>query len=72
MNDKLYEILLKLPKKNLINLMWEALDNMQEYNGRSRTQCIVMAAGGTVDEEGKCSIGSSEEVRKNTNDMGPF
>lgn len=45
MDDKLYEILLKLPKENLINLMYNALDEMQSYNGRSINHCICTAMG---------------------------
>jgi hypothetical protein len=45
MDDKLYELLLKLPKKNLINLMCNALDEMKIYNGRSINDCICTALG---------------------------
>jgi len=45
MTDALYEKLTKLPRKNLIALMWEALDYMQEWNGRTRTHCICKALG---------------------------
>lgn len=50
MNDKLYDLLLKLPKKNLLNLLWLALDVMQSYNGQSRTKAIVTAIGGEQKE----------------------
>lgn len=45
MDDKLYELLLKLPKENLINLMCMALDEMKCYNGRTVTYCICNALG---------------------------
>ncbi len=45
MNDFIYERLLKLPRKNLINLMWESLDFMQQYNGRSKLECIMLSLG---------------------------
>ena len=74
MNEKLYEILEKLPRKNLINLMWEALDYMQGFNGRSRTDCITMAMGAEVEEtkEGriKYTIKSLKQVKENTESMG--
>ena len=41
--------LLKLPKQNLVNLMLSALDEMQVYNGRSKTECIATALGATED-----------------------
>lgn len=43
MDEKLYDLLTKLPKQNIIHVMWEALDHMQAYNGRSRQACICMA-----------------------------
>lgn len=46
MNDRLYEILMKLPRKNLIHCMLEALDEMQSWNGRTKTYCITKALGG--------------------------
>ena len=52
MPDKIFDLLEKLPAENLINLMWEALDIMQSYNGRNKTECILMAAGATQDEGG--------------------
>ena len=45
MNDFIYERLLKLPRNNLINLMWESLDFMQQYNGRSKLECIMLSLG---------------------------
>lgn len=45
-----------LPKKNVINLMYNALDEMQSYNGRSITECLVLAVGGEYiydDNKGK-------------------
>lgn len=35
-----------LPKKNVINLMYTALDEMRSYNGKSITECLVLAMGG--------------------------
>jgi len=45
MDDQVYELLEKLPRRNLIHLMWEALDNMQGYNGQTRQGCILEAMG---------------------------
>lgn len=76
MPDRLYETLTKLPKKNLINLMWTALDEMQAYNGRSRTTCLMLAMGNAVEskesESGgtKYRIKSLAELKRETETMG--
>ena len=76
MNDKLYELLLKLPRKNLINLMWEALDEMQSYNGRSRFDCIMLAIEDATESEEKDNgnisykIKSLAELKRSTETMG--
>lgn len=74
MNDKLYTLLEKLPRQNLIHLMWDALDEMQAYNGRTRTTCICMAMGANekVDENGKSrySIKSIKDLKEHTKNMG--
>lgn len=71
MNDKLYEILEKLPKQNVIHIMWEALDEMQSFNGRSRQHCILTAIGakeGT--KEGKWSVPKIDKIKEYTDSMG--
>ena len=35
----------KLKKDEKIDILYEALDYMQQYNGRSRFTCIAMAMG---------------------------
>jgi hypothetical protein len=52
MNDKIFELLEKLPAENLINLMWEALDIMQSNNSRTKQDCILMAAGAKETDNG--------------------
>ena len=32
-------------KRDKVNILFEALDFMQQYNGRSKTQCIGLAMG---------------------------
>ena len=49
-SENVYQLLLKLPKKNLINVMGEALENMQTYNSRSIQECILLALGGKYNE----------------------
>lgn len=34
-----------LTKNEQINVLWSALDIMQQYNGRARWTCIFMAMG---------------------------
>ena len=76
MNERLYEILMKLPRANLINLMWAALDEMQAYNGRTRLDCVILAIGDATEckekDNGTMSykIKSLEELKRNTETMG--
>jgi len=73
MSDKLYELLLKLPKKNLVNLLWESLDEMQSYNGNTKTYCICKALGFKEKEENGRIIFEEidlSEMKKNTDTMG--
>jgi hypothetical protein len=78
MDDKLYEILTKLPRRNLIHLMWDALDEMQAYNGRSRQECIMLAVGNAAESKEHESTGeisyrikSLAELKRSTHYMGP-
>ena len=32
MSEKLYDFIMKLPKENIVNLMFMSLDEMQGYN----------------------------------------
>lgn len=32
-------------KRDKVSLLWDALDYMQQYNGRTRWQCVAMAMG---------------------------
>lgn len=51
MKDKAYslaQVLDKFEKKNKsekIGILWEALGEMQYYNGRSKLECIALAMG---------------------------
>lgn len=49
-SDNLYEDILKLPKKNILHLMLESLDYMQQYNGRTITDCIMLSIDGKLNE----------------------
>lgn len=49
-HDALYARLESLSKEDVILTMLEALDHMHAYNGRSVTECVVMALGGTVED----------------------
>ncbi len=74
MDEKLYNVLMKLPKKNIINLMWEALDAMQAYNGRTRTYCLLETLGAKCinfeDPAPKYKLPSVADMRRNTESMG--
>ena len=42
-----------LPEKKKVPILWDALDYMQQYNGRKSYQCIFMAMGYQEDDEGR-------------------
>lgn len=48
--DTLYDRLMKKKKDELIDVMLEALDEMQAYNGRTPTYCICVALGAVPEE----------------------
>lgn len=70
MDDKLYELLMKLPRKNLISVMMQALDEMQAWNGRTRLHCICIALGceEKMQNDGSQSykVPSLKEIKENT------
>lgn len=73
MDDKLYELLEQLPSRNLIHLMWAALEEMHAYNGRSRTHCICLAMGCKPDDPNqptKWMTPSLPKIIKKTEQMG--
>jgi len=75
MDDQVYELLEKLPRRNLIHLMWEALDIMKGYNGRTRQGCILEAMGSAVinNDRGTFSYKLPKTlklIKENTESMG--
>ena len=52
-SEKLYSYLLALDKERLIEVMIEALDEMQSWNGRTISHCIHTAIGSKEIEENK-------------------
>lgn len=73
MDPQLFDLLLSLPKKNLINLLWSALDEMQAYNGRTRTYCILESIGAECLDNAnhsKWKLPSLHAAKKNTASMG--
>jgi len=56
--DNLYDYLLKLPKEEIIQIMADAIDLMQAYNGRTMTYCIMSSIEGAEvieDDDGNVS-----------------
>lgn len=53
MNEKLYDMLLSLPKQSLLNVMLAAIDEMEGYNGQSKTSAIMRAVGAEEAEDGR-------------------
>ena len=45
------EFLLSQTKEELIEIYTEAMDLMQQWNGRSYTYCVIIAAGGEAEEQ---------------------
>ena len=71
MNDKLYNKLLELPKKNLLHLMLEALGEMQAYNGRPIDKVIFLTMGGKLnDDETMWTMPSLKTIKANTENIG--
>jgi hypothetical protein len=71
MDERLNEKILKLPKQNIINLMWDALDEMQSYNGRTKQTCILEAMG-AKSVGNKWRLPSDRQLKKDTEAMSPF
>jgi len=71
MDDKLYDFLLKLPRANLIHLMWSALDEMQHYNGQSRIRAIARTLDARESQSGdKWILPTLRKVREDTDSIG--
>jgi hypothetical protein len=75
MNDKVYDLLLKLPRKNLIHLMWGALDIM-EGSCQTRQGCILESMGAEVSDNMKTGgfkyrlPPTLKEIKENTDSLG--
>lgn len=52
-SEKLWLYLERLSKQKLINVMGDALNLMQQWNGRTITYCIIHALDGLYNEETK-------------------
>ena len=64
-NGNLYELLLKLDRRRLLNLMLGALDQMQSYNGRSMTDCVCVAMEAEYDSvKDRYKIPSMAEIKR--------
>ena len=75
MDDRIYELLEKLPRKNLIHLMWEALDIMQGNNGNTRQGCILDAMGSEIMDNDRGTFSyrlpkTLKLIKENTESMG--
>ena len=46
-NKEVLSLYAKLSDSKKVGMLWEALDNMQQYNGRSKQDCIIYAMGYT-------------------------
>ena len=50
MHDEILKILNKLSNDAIIGIMWDALSDMQSYNGQVMNTVIAMAMGGKVSD----------------------
>ncbi len=66
--DKLHKLMMKLPRANLINLTYNALDLMQQFNGRTHYYCILRAIGAIETGEDKWRLPSLKIAKEHTND----
>ena len=48
-SDDLVKKFNRLPNKVKLELLWEALDMMNQYNGRTRWHCVAIAMGYELD-----------------------
>lgn len=61
-SSQLHEWLLKQSKERLVEIMVEAPQEMQQWNGRSITHCICEGAGFESNDEGKWKYPQSKKV----------
>lgn len=65
MNEKLYEILSKLPAEVLLNIIWSSLNEMQSYNGQTKQEAILKAIGATKTDVGNWKIPNAKQIAEN-------
>jgi hypothetical protein len=46
------DIFINMPLKEKYSVLWDALDYMEQYNGRSKMDCIILAMGYKSDNSG--------------------
>lgn len=71
MTEELYELLMKMNKKNLISILWDALDSKEQWAGRTNTHCILTAMGCEEIEEGKWKVPPIAQIKRDT-ESNPF
>jgi len=69
MDDKLFNYLASLPRANLINLMFMALDEMQHCNSWSRERAIMHAIEAEEVRDGAWKLPSLTKVKELTSQM---
>ena len=56
--------LMRLTKAELIDVMYNAVDHMQLYNGQTIQQCIVRGMGGKVNDEGMMTLPGLSKIKE--------
>lgn len=64
LDPRLHNFLLRLPKDILFEVMYEALEDMQGYNGQSPTEVIAKACGAEEITEGRFKLPKRNRVIK--------
>ena len=63
MDEKLYNFIMKLPKENIVNLMFMSLDEMKYYNGQTKKSAVLRALGS---EGNKVSLKEAKELTEDS------
>ena len=65
MEEKVWELIMKLPKENITNLLFLSLDEMRSWNGRTRGDCILRAIGAELNDR-SWKIPSMKKIKEIT------
>lgn len=64
LSQTLTELLIRLPRPILLEVMVDALDLMQQHNGRSHAFCVLTAIGAVETEEDRWRVPKLSQIKK--------